>query len=1472
MVLVAFLFTFPVTGYAQLPMELPAPNAMVTLTPPFTPPLIKGIIIYPENPLQFDFLIDPGDVDFKSQSAPEKTEEYQKLVKYFLAALTVPENDLWVNLSPYEKNRIIPDNFGKTEMGRDLLSQDYILKQITASLMYPEKELGKEFWQKVYKEAQARFGTTDIPVNTFNKVWIIPDKASVYEKNNIVLLVDSHLKVMLEEDYLALEQNSLNKELGTNQLVKKDVKDISGVSSKIVREIILPAIEKEVNEGKNFALLRQINNSLILATWYKTALKESLLGKVYADRSKTEGINQEDIKDNEKIYGQYLEAFKKGVYNYIKEEYDPVSQDMIARKYVSGGYSTIDARLDNPATSKDEAMLANRIERLPLSPRVSASFPIAADQVTVNLREPNEARSFAKTPDAAMLAKQQVPPSDDSETAREFEKMAATLLAPYFRSDGEKDTIVDYLKSKGFSPSKSGGLAKRILSKPSRSRETYRGSRRLSAEVQKRIFLINFQHRNLPDFLRALFNVLNALKKEGIAVDPRLLGTRSHTQYDVLEERWFVYPVGLQVEAQEQMIYEYETSEGENIVGLIADTNGEVRPDAQERLIRYIQSNSFVVLTRANLGGDKNWDKDGDAIVIDTSPRKEGEKKWLRKEYAGGDYNLYNKDLSEHDMVKILIEYYRATRQELQKKAAGKMQEARNIRDLFLHRYFGKERPGYREAMERLVALAKRIEDASKERVLITKHIPLIEFPDPAVMPEHIPAGHYVLGALLIYFSANLAYLYERQDDDRVLNFFKWVSEIQGDEDLSFQRGVFDWERMRHVLYLAASLKLETEDMGKIEDFLFNLLGNEFGSKVIMSARSNPDFMPAVFKETRQIRETRNTAHSDPLRASQVALLNNLRDTASKLVMAVGRLSEAPLEGPARRHIIKDIRQYRQAIADGTKSMKTYIAGPEFLSAYEVILDSVIRATSDYKRVIEFFDWVKQLQPRTPAERLFRDGIFHNRHLLLLYFVARYLSDDMPRHPGDFFEAVEKDLEKAGGSLKKVLDASLDELNRFTGEIFGIVVEVLKLHLEQGNYAEARRISGNFKTHYENLARSGLDHPEGRKETDSVLGFREMWRDFEILTSILEANPFLREHNMDLEILIKAVSEHRRRLRDGGMAAEEIEKRLVAAIQAAASLIQSAPHLEAAELRFVHALEGVPSSGEHRPPDAAMLADSKGSQEHLQRRNVPDKKTQYYYDNAFTPGQFRSELEAQGYKKIVGVATSLEIWEEDIFRAKNAVRQYLQKFDSKTTVVVAGGTEFPGLRLVYEVAEEMGMKTVGVIVRNWLNDPLFPTDIMFVNGQKRGDESLAFVQLIDELAIFAGGPQSKKEAEMILQQGKDLHIYRGIRAKVGGKALGGMVEQEKNIVAVAKTVTDAAMLAGADDFTKGGIDLNPANLNLQIKRDGNGVPLPIQFQDIPNINVEGFLPVIIQITPVTNLPLLFGIKTNPKEQQLSSLQ
>src|SRR5471030_1227346 len=227
--LVRFTFSFSNLQYANAQdfsvNQLPVPGTMVGESVPFAPLALKGLVVNPKKPLEFQFIVDTGHGP--QDSASIKTQANQ-LVKYFLAGLTIPEGDLWVNLSPYEKNRMVPEALGQTDLGRDLLAQDYILKQLTASLIYPEKDLGKEFWSRVYAKAQEQFGTTNVPVNTFNKVWILPDQAQVFEHGAAAYVTKATLKVMLDEDYLALQKHMAASN-GTDS-----------IGSQIVRAIILP--------------------------------------------------------------------------------------------------------------------------------------------------------------------------------------------------------------------------------------------------------------------------------------------------------------------------------------------------------------------------------------------------------------------------------------------------------------------------------------------------------------------------------------------------------------------------------------------------------------------------------------------------------------------------------------------------------------------------------------------------------------------------------------------------------------------------------------------------------------------------------------------------------------------------------------------------------------------------------------------------------------------------------------------------------------------------------------------------------------------------------------------------------------------------------------------------------------------------------------------------------------------------------
>ncbi|MBF0569332.1 MAG: hypothetical protein HQL18_00955 [Candidatus Omnitrophica bacterium] len=334
-VITAFVTMIPAqSGFAQVVVQMPPAGQIVHLSSHFEPAQMAGLRVNLKDPFSFYFVMDKGE---RPMADDVKRQEYQKLIKYFLASLTIPNSDMWVNLSPHESNRIIPDNFAETEMGRDLLAQDYILKQLTASLIYPEDNVGREFWQKIYSQAKEKFGTIDIPVDTFNKVWIMADNAEIYQKDDTAFLVKSHLKVMMEQDFMAVTQNKEQFGNVGADAAAAGTDEQRKMAADIVREVIVPVIEKEVNEGENFSQVRQVYSAMIMANWFKKTLKESLLGQVYADKSKVAGIEVNDPQAKERIYQQYLQAYKVGVFNYIKEEADPLTNEVLPRKYFSGG-------------------------------------------------------------------------------------------------------------------------------------------------------------------------------------------------------------------------------------------------------------------------------------------------------------------------------------------------------------------------------------------------------------------------------------------------------------------------------------------------------------------------------------------------------------------------------------------------------------------------------------------------------------------------------------------------------------------------------------------------------------------------------------------------------------------------------------------------------------------------------------------------------------------------------------------------------------------------------------------------------------------------------------------------------------------------------------------------------------------------------------------------------------------------------
>ena len=55
------IYAFAQNGESPFVASLPVPGTMINLSSSFVPMMIKGIVIHPENPFNFDFIVDTGN-------------------------------------------------------------------------------------------------------------------------------------------------------------------------------------------------------------------------------------------------------------------------------------------------------------------------------------------------------------------------------------------------------------------------------------------------------------------------------------------------------------------------------------------------------------------------------------------------------------------------------------------------------------------------------------------------------------------------------------------------------------------------------------------------------------------------------------------------------------------------------------------------------------------------------------------------------------------------------------------------------------------------------------------------------------------------------------------------------------------------------------------------------------------------------------------------------------------------------------------------------------------------------------------------------------------------------------------------------------------------------------------------------------------------------------------------------------------
>ena len=248
---------------------------------PLNPNLLGLSINLTNSDQQFYFNLN---IPKGNKLSNKQKEDLDIVLKYFLTALTIEDKEFWVNLNPNEPSRMIGPNLAYTDMGQNLMLLDLKLKKDTAFSLFPGLSQGATtYWERVFAKAKElqnksvgaplvgaqnnnKAGTRPSPtinIPTTFRVWIVPDKAEIYEKDaNSCVIVKSTLKVMLESEY-----NKQNSQLSPPQTmadsprIKNNQNELQIYCEAQLKELILPNLNKKVNTDPTYEPLASTSQS-----------------------------------------------------------------------------------------------------------------------------------------------------------------------------------------------------------------------------------------------------------------------------------------------------------------------------------------------------------------------------------------------------------------------------------------------------------------------------------------------------------------------------------------------------------------------------------------------------------------------------------------------------------------------------------------------------------------------------------------------------------------------------------------------------------------------------------------------------------------------------------------------------------------------------------------------------------------------------------------------------------------------------------------------------------------------------------------------------------------------------------------------------------------------------------------------------------------------------------------------------------
>jgi hypothetical protein len=266
--------------------------------------------------LRYAYQVDPdpgAEVSYGGQQSAQLAADA------FFTWLALPPASFTVNLSPDEPDRIMGAKLGRTEAGRTLLEADFQMKKTVATLIHPDSVIGATFWPELRGE----------PLCLSMRQWIVPRPAVVREQGNELFILDAPLEVKMETEYFKTKGS------GSESCPGHSTADTE-FNEGVYRVMVLPELEKAVNEAPEYADLRRVYASRVAAEWYRERSRKK--PTAYGDLIDSGDVSAWPLHDGwtpKDTWDRFVKSYKDGEFQVERTSREGTMQ--VTRLYVYGG-------------------------------------------------------------------------------------------------------------------------------------------------------------------------------------------------------------------------------------------------------------------------------------------------------------------------------------------------------------------------------------------------------------------------------------------------------------------------------------------------------------------------------------------------------------------------------------------------------------------------------------------------------------------------------------------------------------------------------------------------------------------------------------------------------------------------------------------------------------------------------------------------------------------------------------------------------------------------------------------------------------------------------------------------------------------------------------------------------------------------------------------------------------------------------